>query len=259
MKDLSPRQESILNRVVDAHIETGQPVGSKHITELYTEMYRRSYSSATVRNEMLRLEEKGYLTHPHTSAGRIPTDRGYRYYVDTGLRAEPISSEVTDRLSQDLEPYRERFEFLVNRASLMLSQFSGLMSLILVTDEETELQEEDAYFSIRGMNHMLEQTEDIQVKSLGGLLQFFEDRPNLYRWLLEISEDRNLSIAIGRENEETALQDCSVISCPILREGARRGMLAVIGPRRMRYGVSVSWVDQMAKTLSRILESSGDF
>ena len=74
---LTPRQEAILEWVVREFVATAEPVGSKRLVETY----RPGFSPATVRNEMKRLEEMGYLTHPHTSAGRVPTHKGYRYFV----------------------------------------------------------------------------------------------------------------------------------------------------------------------------------
>src|SRR6186997_917559 len=77
--DLSERKASVLHAVVEAYVATGEPVGSETIAERAS----LGVSSATIRNEMAALEEQGYLRHPHTSAGRIPTDAGYRHYVDS--------------------------------------------------------------------------------------------------------------------------------------------------------------------------------
>ena len=82
---LRPRQEAILRVVVEEHIATGAPVGSKHIAG----REGVGFSPSTVRYELARLEDLGYLDHPHTSAGRVPTDRGYRYYVDALLERDP--------------------------------------------------------------------------------------------------------------------------------------------------------------------------
>src|ERR671937_3085310 len=82
--DLSQRQREILIRVVEEYVATGQPVGSKSLVE----RSGMRVSSATVRNELSELERLGLLTHPHTSAGRVPTDRGYRYYVDRLLERQ---------------------------------------------------------------------------------------------------------------------------------------------------------------------------
>ncbi len=96
---LDDRKAAILQAVVNEHIETGQPVGSAHVSEAA----KLTVSPATVRNDMSALERDGYLTHPHTSAGRIPTDRGYRYFVDSFGRSadrtrvvEPIATQVSD-------------------------------------------------------------------------------------------------------------------------------------------------------------------
>ena len=77
-KELSDRKKLILKAIVEAHIDGGEPVGSKYITENNL----ISCSSATIRNEMAELEHLGYLIQPHTSAGRVPSEAGYRFYVD---------------------------------------------------------------------------------------------------------------------------------------------------------------------------------
>ncbi|MGQ9502836.1 MAG: HrcA family transcriptional regulator, partial [Anaerolineae bacterium] len=76
--EMTPRCQTILRLVISEYIRTATPVGSKAIRELY----HLDVSPATIRNEMAWLEERGYLTHPHTSAGRVPTEKGYRYFVE---------------------------------------------------------------------------------------------------------------------------------------------------------------------------------
>ncbi|MCX7671404.1 MAG: HrcA family transcriptional regulator, partial [Anaerolineae bacterium] len=78
MPEMTLRRQAILGLVIRSYIEKGQPVGSK----AFVEGYGLELSAATIRNEMAALEEMGYLTHPHTSAGRIPTEQGYRYFVE---------------------------------------------------------------------------------------------------------------------------------------------------------------------------------
>ncbi len=89
--ELSERKEKILNAVIKNYLETGEPVGSRTISK-YTDL---NLSSATIRNEMSDLEEMGYIVQPHTSAGRIPTDKGYRFYVDNMLKNK--RAELDDR------------------------------------------------------------------------------------------------------------------------------------------------------------------
>ena len=81
-EQLDERKVKILKAVIKNYLETGEPVGSRTISK-FTDM---KLSSATIRNEMADLEELGYIVQPHTSAGRIPTDKGYRFYVDNILK-----------------------------------------------------------------------------------------------------------------------------------------------------------------------------
>ncbi|MCD6290814.1 MAG: heat-inducible transcription repressor HrcA [Anaerolineae bacterium] len=116
MTELTPRREAILGLVVRAHIETAQPIGSKALVE----RYNLKYSPATIRNELAALESLGYLTHPHTSAGRVPTEEGYRYFV------EHLLGEVTLPPEEQLK-IRHQF----HQARLDLDQWVRLAAAVL--------------------------------------------------------------------------------------------------------------------------------
>src|SRR5436305_12924995 len=92
--ELGQRKAAVLHTIVEAYVATGEPVGSETIAE----RAGLGVSSATIRNEMSSLEEQGYLSHPHTSAGRIPTDAGYRHYVD----ALPAPTKLRDAQRREL-------------------------------------------------------------------------------------------------------------------------------------------------------------
>jgi heat-inducible transcriptional repressor len=121
--DLSQRQRQILIRVVEEYVATGQPVGSKNLVE----RAGMQVSSATVRNELAELERLGLLTHPHTSAGRIPTDRGYRYYVDR-LLERPEGRPASFPL--DLTEARSEVESALQATTEMLSRVTRLIALV---------------------------------------------------------------------------------------------------------------------------------
>src|SRR5712691_6046477 len=120
---LRRRQREILRRVVEEYVATGQPVGSRHLVE-------RSgihASPSTVRSELAELEALGLLTHPHTSAGRVPTERGYRFYADALLeRAEPRPP----RLGLNLPAVRSELEAALQATTEMLSQVTRLLALV---------------------------------------------------------------------------------------------------------------------------------
>lgn len=124
---LDQRKQEILKAVVDDYIETAEPVGSKNLIARHA----FSVSSATIRNEMAELEEQGYLEHPHTSSGRVPSDKGYRSYVDSLLRPRDLSPEDADRIRSCLADCLDEVTDLIRRATSVLSENTGYTSLVL--------------------------------------------------------------------------------------------------------------------------------
>lgn len=125
MPALDERRAAILRAIVQGYIRDGEPVGSKRLVE----EYNLGVSPATVRSDMVALEEAGMITHPHTSAGRIPTDAGYRYFVDTLTGQQPLSPEQVAALeglllgSPDLEELLRRTTSVLSR----LTRFAALV------------------------------------------------------------------------------------------------------------------------------------
>jgi heat-inducible transcriptional repressor len=113
---LSERELRVLEAVVQCYIETAEPAGSQTIAR----RFGLGVSPATIRNTMSELEDKGYLFHPHTSAGRIPTDRAYRVYVDEIMRMAPPTSEAKHALRSELTGSRSAVEEIVRRAAQVL-------------------------------------------------------------------------------------------------------------------------------------------
>lgn len=251
MENLSPRQQSILNRIIETYIETAQPVGSRSLTEIYTEIYRASYSPATVRAEMGQLEEKGYLTHPHTSAGRIPTDRGYRYYVDHALKEEKLNEEELRKAARELSSVVKALSDFAELASQILSQLTQELSLVVVREDESE----NARLFVRGSNRILEKPEFQDVRKAQPVFRTLEEKSRVAEWLSRRNASE-LSITIGQENDQESFQDCTVISTHYRLRGRNFGTLAVLGPRRMPYGKTVSAVQAMGKIIKSILENS---
>ena len=114
---LTERQLRVLEAVVQTYIQTAEPAGSQTIAS----RFGLGVSSATIRNVMSELEEQGYLFHPHTSAGRIPTDRAYRLYVDNLIRLTPPSHMDQNTLRQELPEARSELEEILSRAAQVLS------------------------------------------------------------------------------------------------------------------------------------------
>src|ERR1051325_4415533 len=124
---LGERQSAILRAIVREYIRSGEAVGSKHLVD----RTRLHVSPATVRNEMARLEELGFLTQPHTSAGRIPTDQGYRFVVDEIRLPRPLAEGQRRALEEELiadEP--ASVEELLRRATDVVSRFTHQASAV---------------------------------------------------------------------------------------------------------------------------------
>ncbi len=117
---LSPRKKQILRAIVDAHISHGEPVGSKYLAE--AEEF--SCSPATIRNEMAELEEMGYLVQPHTSAGRVPSELGYRFYVDSLVRQYVETRTEIDEINEKLRYKLTEMDEILSEVSRLAASFT---------------------------------------------------------------------------------------------------------------------------------------
>jgi heat-inducible transcriptional repressor len=123
---LTERQELLLRTVVEAHVELGQPVGSKWLSER-SDM---RWSPSTIRYELAALEEAGYLNHPHTSAGRVPTDAGYRYYADRILHEGPLPAPTGVQFDVELSNMRREVDAAMRFTTTTLSQMTDLLAAV---------------------------------------------------------------------------------------------------------------------------------
>src|SRR3954453_22533321 len=121
---LSPRQDLILRLVVEAHLESAKPVGSKELAE----KGEIEWGPSTVRAELAALEEAGFLTHPHTSAGRVPTDAGYRRFVDLLLESEP--RRTASGVELEISRIRREVDDAMRETSTALASMTDLMALV---------------------------------------------------------------------------------------------------------------------------------
>lgn len=127
LHELSERERRVLECVVRSYVETAEPAGSRTISR----RFGLGVSPATIRNTMADLEEKGFLFHPHTSAGRIPTDKAYRTYVDSLMRLEPLPSAELDRLAEDIGSGSSAIETILRRAAQSLGVLTQELGLAL--------------------------------------------------------------------------------------------------------------------------------
>lgn len=125
--ELDDRKVKILKAIIKNYLETGEPVGSRTISK-YADL---KLSSATIRNEMADLEELGYIVQPHTSAGRIPTDKGYRFYVDDMMSQKETELVNREQVVTDREKEVESMQGILHRRSIRLKNFFRMLQKCL--------------------------------------------------------------------------------------------------------------------------------
>jgi heat-inducible transcriptional repressor len=132
---LDERKKSILKVVTDDYISSAEPVGSRTIAR----RYNLGLSPATIRNEMADLEESGYLEQPHTSAGRIPSEIGYRYYVDALVSLQKLSKQEIENIYKEMEGYHREIESIIHQTSKILVQLTKYPSVVLSPQFQTAI------------------------------------------------------------------------------------------------------------------------
>jgi heat-inducible transcriptional repressor len=195
---ITPRQELILRKVVEAYNATGQPVGSKTLSSDPD----LEFGPSTIRNELAILEEQGLLAHPHTSAGRIPTDAGHRYYVDNLLSALPARAQ-----GMDLQLVRREVDEAMRVTSETLSQVTNLLAIVSAPPLDTA--------TIRRVEVLALQPQVLMVviiTSTGGVSKRVFTYgspvdPGLAAWAAEYLNERLVGTGLGARTLRSKLHD----------------------------------------------------
>jgi heat-inducible transcriptional repressor len=240
--DLSERQRRILKFVVESHVMSAEPVGSQYVRMAY----HLSISPATIRGAMKRLEEEGLLDHPHTSAGRVPTEAGYRYYVDSLMEPEPIAPATRRALDRTLGRNARGIEDLQKEAADALARLSGQLAMVaLRPSTETPIR----HMRIGGAENIASQPEFQTAARLRALVALLAEPEPLTRALDAFVDSGAAHVTIGRELGEGAMRACSLVGAGISSNHIR-GSLGVLGPVRMPYPRLLSLVSYVGERLA---------
>lgn len=233
------RQNRVLETLVKIHIETTLPVGSKHIADVL------KLSSATIRNVLFEFESNGYVRQPYTSAGRIPTDLGYRKYVNNLMyREKPPSGDIFTTIRQYIVKKRF-FEEVIEATSHAASEITKYTAIALSPNNR---------FYFDGTYHMLEQPEFREPDMARDFLKLIEDKTELVQIMNQDRETTGTRVRIGRENLFDKLRECTVITSAYKIRGRISGNIGIIGPMRMEYERIVPAVENLAEITSETLE-----
>lgn len=245
--EITERQKQILFAIIEEYAEVAAPVGSVTLAKLF------DVSSATIRAEMARLEEAGLITSPHTSAGRIPTDAGYRFYVNSlteqneNAMKEPSrmlgsGTSIPNRNIHALEVRvnsQERTDYAIRSAVDMLAELTGNLGLGTIGEQ--------LYLS--GISRLFSQPEFLDNSKIQDVAKLLD---NLEPWLREARPGEPLNIFIGHENPIGKTSGVSLIISKFRSPYSDNSYIGVLGPTRQNYAETMSLV----RHAGNILEST---
>ena len=237
---MNTRQRQILSAVVELYTKTALPVGS----QVLLERFQFPVSSATLRNDMVALEEAGYLYQPHVSAGRIPTDAGYRFYVEEMMGDEDLSREDQRRLQKELLMMKAKQARLGRSTTKLLSALSGNLAVSGLIDK-------DEFYDF-GMKELMEKPEFQEIDELCRLVETLGSLDERVDASFARLSDGETQIFIGDENPIKGISNCSMVVAPY-QSSEGQGILAIIGPKRMDYAKNKSLIEYMKKLLGSSL------
>lgn len=237
--DMTERQKLILNAIVEQYAEIASPVGSVMLARLF------NVSSATIRSEMAKLEEMGLITQPHTSAGRIPTDAGYRYYVNNLNEQNVLDSDSSiDRSARAIDvrvnTQSDRADRAIRSAVDSLVDLTHNLGLATIGDE--------LYLS--GIGNLFSQPEFMTGEHAQSVARLLD---NLEPWLREAAPNEPLNVYIGSENPIGRTSGASLIISKFNSPYSDRSYIGVLGSTRQSYGKVMRLVRYTGAMLEEML------
>ncbi|MBU0504171.1 MAG: HTH domain-containing protein [Candidatus Omnitrophota bacterium] len=239
--DRQNRKNKVLAATVRAHIRNSQPISSQELAEEF------ELSSATLRNILGELEEDGYLYHPHTSAGRIPSSKGFRYYVDFLMSESELPRQQKDDILVELKKSDDSLEDILEKATEVIAGVTHYTSIV-------SLSLGDSRLFYKGLSNIIQEPEFRDLKKLTLLLEFLEERRHLFQVINQEFKEP-LKVYIGEEIGCPGINEvCSLVVSTYHVGKKEKGRLAVLGPRRMSYEQTVSSLEFISQVLNNMLE-----
>ena len=233
--EISERQRQILCQIVEEYAETASPVGSVTMAKLF------GVSPATVRAEMARLEALGLIAQPHTSAGRVPKDAGYRFYVNhlDGVEKDSSLERGTHAIEVRVSS-QSQADAAIRRAVDSLVELTGNLGLATIGGQ--------LYLS--GISQLFTQPEFVDTRRVQSVAKLLD---NLEPWLREAAPGEPLNIFIGQENPIGRNSEVSLIISKFRSPFSDKSYIGVLGPTRQNYSRVMSLVKYTGSMLEEIL------
>ena len=214
---MESKKAAILQRIIEEYTKTAEPVGSKVLVDKYD----LSVSPATVRNCMVALEEEGYLTHPHTSAGRIPTEKAYRYYVANCMNEKSLAQKERSRMHESIGGEEEDHD----RMRMLARAVAELANAAVVVG----FSPRDVYYT--GLSFLFSQPEFAEIASVTTLSEILDHLDEVMGQAAD-SMEGDFAVSIGSENPFSDATSIILIRTEIQE---RPRLFGILGPQRMNY------------------------
>ncbi len=235
MVNLSERQRHLLKAIVELYVKTGEPVSSESVEKVYD----LGVSPATIRNEMVRLSDLGFIKQPHTSAGRIPTSIGFRTYITELMNEKemPVVDEVTIR--QALLQQRTQFDRMVQEATRALAKKSNCLAL--------SINDGEVYYT--GAANILDFPEFDDIDVTRFVLSLFDNYSMLNQIIALAQGAEPLHVIFGEETEFEYLRTTSFAFLDYQTISGNRGIIGIIGPARLNFPVVIPYLRYIGQIL----------
>lgn len=246
LPELAPRQREVLHAVIREHLGSARPVGSAELVR----RYRMGVSPATVRNELAVLEDLGLLTHPHTSSGRVPTDLGYRYFIEALMPQPDLREDERVTLSHQFRQARpDTGEWL----RLAASTLARLTAEAAIATYDRQLEAHEVTWSrlihYEGVDQILSQPEFREGERVRHVFSLFHDRQLLAQVLPGSLGEGDVAVSIGSEHAIEPLRELSLV-VGRYGHGGTVGYVGVLGPTRMDYHRTIGAVRYVGALMS---------
>ncbi|MBU3957430.1 hypothetical protein KKI19_04125 [Patescibacteria group bacterium] len=236
--DLTERQKQLLKAVIELHAKGGEPIPS----DLVEKSYDLGISPATIRNEMVKLTEAGFLKQPHTSAGRTPTAMGFRLYINELMQEKdvPVVDEVSMR--QQVLDVREQFDHMVQTATRTLAKKCGTLAL--------SVNDGNVYYA--GAANILDLPEFFDIDVTRFVLSLFDEFSILEQIINQATGSDPLHIIFGEETGFESLAPTSFAFVNFEEMLDHQGIIGILGPDRLNFPVVLPYLRYIGKILTEV-------
>lgn len=239
--DYGSRRRAILAATINKYIHNAEPVSSEDIARDF------DLSPATVRNILAELEEANYLTHPYTSGGRVPTDKGYRYYVDFLLSQMELMEEEKKRITTEYKKKINQLEDILDKTSRIISAITHYTGITYSPAWQDR-------FSYNGISLILNQPEFRDHQRIRLIIKAIEDKQRLLN-IINRDFSGRVRVYIGEELGYPEMESCSLVVSTYRLKDKSSGRVAVLGPMRMEYTHAIPALEYISDALTEAMNS----